>query len=108
MVPFSIIMVVYFSITIYNNVDLGKLGCLRTTVSSVGAETIDAFSPTNIKSLNVNFDVSQYLTERLSEARFERTISRKAQAAALRAEKEGRKNADWEDSEEGEGGSGGE
>ncbi len=35
---------------------------------------------------------------------------RKAQAAALRAEKEGKKNADWNDpeSEEGEGGGNGE
>jgi predicted histone-like DNA-binding protein len=78
-----------------NNVDLGKLGCLRTTISSQGAKTIDEFSAANIKSLNVNFDTSEYLTGRLAEASFEVTTSRKAQAAALRAEKEGKTVADW-------------
>ena len=32
---------------------------------------------------------------------YEATISRKAQATALRADREGKKNADWNDSEEG-------
>ena len=83
-----------------NNVDLGKLGCLRTTVSSVGADTLEEFSAANIKSLNVNFDVSDYLSERLAEARFEKTISRKAQAAAQKAENAGQTTADWTPKEE--------
>ena len=86
-----------------NNVDLGKLGTLRTTVSSEGATTLEAFSAANIKSLNVNFEKSTYLAERLAEARFEKTISRKAQAAAQKAENEGKTSADWTKTEEGEG-----
>ena len=68
-----------------NNVDLGKLGTLRTTVSSEGAETLEDFTPANIKSLNVNF---------------EKTISRKAQAAAQKAENAGQTTADWTPKEE--------
>ena len=58
------------------------------------------FTPANIKSLNVNFEKSTYLTERLSEARFEKTISRKAQAAAQKAENAGQTTADWTPKEE--------
>ena len=43
------------------------------------------------------------LRNKLDKATFEPTISRKAQAAALRAEKAGNKNADWSDPEDGEG-----
>ena len=78
-----------------NNVDLGKLGCLRTSISSQGAKTKDEFTDENIRSLNVNFDTSTYLEERLAAANFERTISRKAQAAAQKAENEGKTIADW-------------
>ena len=78
-----------------NNVDLGKLGTFRTTISSVGAKTKDEFTEANIKRLNVNFETSAYLEERLTEATFEVTSSRKAQAAALKAEKEGKTTADW-------------
>jgi hypothetical protein len=76
-------------------VDLGKLGTFRTTISSVGAKTKDEFTEANIKRLNVNFETSAYLEERLTEATFEVTSSRKAQAAALKAEKEGKTTADW-------------
>ena len=50
------------------------------------------------------FQPGDKLMRKLNQATFEPTISRKAQAAALRAEKEGKKNADWDDSDEGESG----
>ncbi|MBR0432456.1 MAG: hypothetical protein IJK15_01985, partial [Bacteroidaceae bacterium] len=64
------------------------------------------FTSANIIGINVNFKPGAKLQRKLREATFEPTISRKAQAAALRAEKEGKKNADWNDSEEGEEGGG--
>ena len=97
-----------------NNVDLGDLGRITTTISSEGASAgkdkdgndvtaLQNFTAANIIGINVNVQPGAKLQKKLREATFEPTISRKAQAAALRAEKEGRKNADWTD-EDGEGG----
>lgn len=94
-----------------SNVDLGDLGMLKTTVSSEGASAgVDAegnpktacemFTAANIIGLNVNFLQSDKLIEELGKATFDVTITRKAQAAALRAQKKGETSADWSDDEE--------
>ena len=99
-----------------NNVDLGDLGVRKTALTSIGAESsvdpetgeertaLQNFTAANISGINVNFQPGDKLMRKLNQATFEPTISRKAQAAALRAEKEGKKNADWDDSDEGESG----
>ena len=98
-----------------NNVDLGDLGKITTAITSEGASSgvdedgnavtaLQNFTSANIIGINVNFKPGAKLQRKLREATFEPTISRKAQAAALRAEKEGKKNADWNDPEDGEGG----
>ena len=100
-----------------NNVDLGDLGKITTAITSEGASSgvdedgnpvtaLQNFTSANIIGINVNFKPGAKLQRKLREATFEPTISRKAQAAALRAEKEGKKNADWNDPEEGNEGGG--
>ena len=98
-----------------NNVNLGDLGKITTTISSEGTSATEAtetepahtaqenFTSANIIGINVNFQPGEELRNKLDKATFEPTISRKAQAAALRAEKAGNKNADWSDPDDGEG-----
>ena len=95
-----------------NNVDLGDLGKITTSISSIGATAstdpdtgeertaLQNFTAANIIGINVNFQAGDKLMRKLNQATFEPTISRKAQAAALRAEKEGLKNADWDDGDD--------
>ena len=87
-----------------NYVELGSLGKLKLTISSVGASSLENFSTDNIKSLNVNFEPGKGLQWDITkDVDFEFTISRKAQAAAKAAAKEGKTSADWSDEEEGGG-----
>jgi len=94
-----------------NNVGLGDLGILRTTITSEGSlpgvdrdgnpkTAAEMFTAANIKSLNVNFETSDELAETLGKAEFEPTITRRAQAAALRAQKAGQSSADWSGEEQ--------
>ena len=96
-----------------NYVELGNLGKLRLTISSLGALTMEEFTEDNIKALNVNFEPGSGLQWDIKkDVDFEFTISCKAQAAAKAAAKEGKTQADWtpkpedENSEEEEGGEG--
>lgn len=95
-----------------NYVQLGNLGKLKLTISCEGAEAgvdkdgnpvtaLQAFTEANIKALNVNFEPGEGLQWNLSQdVDFEFTISRKAQAAAKKAAKEGLTQADWTPEEE--------
>ena len=76
-------------------IDLGDLGSFVPSVTSQGAKTKDEFTAANIKQLNVNFQIGDGLENLRRDAQFERTISRKAQAAAQKAENEGKTTADW-------------
>lgn len=76
-------------------IDLGYLGTFTPSISCTGAKTKDEFTPSNIKDLNVNFQIGDGLENLRRDAQFERTISRKAQAAAQKAENEGKTAADW-------------
>ena len=76
-------------------IDLGDLGSFVPSLTSLGAKTKDEFTAANIKDLNVNFQIGDGLENLRRDAQFERTISRKAQAAAQKAENEGKTTADW-------------
>ena len=102
-----------------NYVELGNLGKLKLSINSEGAAAgkdkdgnditaLQAFTEANIKSLNVIFEAGKGLQwDVTKDVNFEFTISRKAQAAAKKAAKEGKTNADWSSAEEGaEGGEG--
>ena len=97
-----------------NNVNLGRLGVLKTAITCEGSEAgtdkdgnhktaAEMFTAANIKGLNVNFMSGERLLAELAKASFEPTITRAAQAAALRAEKKGQKSADWTKPEEQDG-----
>lgn len=86
-----------------NYVELGSLGRLKLTIKSRGASSLELFTADNITALNVNFEPGKGLQWDISkDVNFEFTISRKAQAAAKAAAKEGKTNADWSDEDEGE------
>ncbi len=84
-----------------NYVELGSLGKLKLTLSSTGASSLEKFTEENIKALNVNFTPGTGLQWDIEkDATFEFTVSRKAQAAAKAAAKEGKTTADWTAEEE--------
>ncbi len=69
---------------------LDGLGKLYITLSSEGVDDVTEWAPANIKGVNVRFRPDQSLTGRInSDAQFELVTSREAQAAAIKAHKEG-------------------
>ena len=80
---------------------LGDIGTFAPSISSDGAESKEKFSAQNIKTMGVNFNVGKAFENLRRDAEFEKTTTRKAQAAALKAENEGLTTADWT-AEEGE------
>ena len=88
-------------------IQLGDIGSFSPTVSSEGIEKKEEFTAQNIKSMSVLFSAGTALQNLRRDAEFEKTITRKAQAAALKAETEGSTVADWtpeeEDSDNGNG-----
>ena len=94
-----------------NAVQLGELGEFRPTISTEGASAgtdadgnaitaQEAFTASNIKKLNINFVNGSGMEFDVNKLDFEYVTTRKAQAAAKRAEKKGEKSADWTDPEE--------
>jgi len=84
-----------------DKVILGDIGTFAPSISSDGAESKEKFSAQNIKTMGVNFNVGKAFENLRRDAEFEKTTTRKAQAAALKAENEGLTTADWT-AEEGE------
>ena len=76
-------------------VKLGDIGTFSPSISSQGAKTKDEFSSSNIKEMDVNFQAGIAFDNLRRDAEFERTTTRKAQAAALKADNEGKTTADW-------------
>lgn len=76
-------------------VSLGYLGTFTPSITCQGAKTKDEFTAGNIRELNVNFTNGRGLQNLRRDAEFERTITRAAQAAAQKAENEGKTSADW-------------
>ncbi|MBR1683294.1 MAG: hypothetical protein IJ700_08095 [Bacteroidaceae bacterium] len=98
------------AITEGNAVTLGDLGRFTPSINSEGAlattdqdgnpvTAMEAFTEANIKQVNVNYELGAGLDFRRDDFDFEFTTSRKAQAAAKRAQKKGQSSADWSEPE---------
>ncbi len=94
-----------------NAVELGDLGRFTPSITSEGTvattdaegnpvTAMEAFTADNIKAVNVNYELGDGLELNLDKFTFEYVTTRKAQAAAKRAQKKGESNADWSEPEE--------
>ena len=81
-------------------VHLGEIGTFAPAISSEGAESKEKFSSQDIKTMGVNYNPGAAFENLRRDAEFEKTSTRKAQAAALKAENEGKTTADWTAEEE--------
>ena len=68
---------------------LGDLGDFSVSLNSKGAESADRFSAQNITGVNVVWDCGQEFRNLIHDAEFNLVASRSAQAAVLKAIKEG-------------------
>lgn len=84
-------------------IDLGGIGTFEPSIGSEGTETRNEFSATQIVRMGVNFAPGDDLQNLRRDAEFEKTSTRKVQAAALKAQNEGKTNANWAEEEENEG-----
>ena len=73
---------------------LGDLGDFSLLLSSKGAETADKFTAQNITNVKVQWDPGQQFKNLLEDAEFNLVASRSAQAAVIKAIKEGKTNVD--------------
>ena len=71
-------------------VDFGELGKFRLQMLSQGAETLADFTSENIQGVNIQYIPGEDLKNIFAGLEFQPVASRKAQSAALRAEKEGK------------------
>ena len=72
-----------------NKVQLEGLGTFGFTISSTPAESLTEFTAANIKGVNVVFTPAAELQDLIADAKFVPVSSRRAQAAVLKAEKNG-------------------
>ena len=77
-------------------VQLDELGDFWVSLSCDGAETVNKFTADNIKAVNIIFTPGPDFENLISKAEFESVASRAAQAATLKAEKEGKTTVDLE------------
>ena len=68
---------------------LGDLGDFSVSLTSKGSESADKFSAQNITGVNVVWDCGQEFKNLIADAEFNLVASRSAQAAVLKAIKEG-------------------
>ena len=73
---------------------LGDLGDFSILLSSKGAEDADKFSAQNITDVKVQWEPGQQFKNLLDDAEFNLVASRSAQAAVIKAIKEGKTNVD--------------
>ena len=73
---------------------LGDLGDFSLLLASKGAETADKFTAQNITNVKVQWDPGQQFKNLLDDAEFNLVASRSAQAAVLKAIKEGKTSVD--------------
>ena len=106
------------AITEGNAVVLGDLGRFTPSLSCEGAlpgtdavgnpkTAMEMFTEANIKQVNVNYELGDGLDFKREDFDFEYTTSRKAQAAAKKAQKKGQESADWSDPDDDDEGGGG-
>ncbi len=79
-----------------NKVVFGDLGAFYPDLRSEATDSVDTFTSANIKGLTINWEKPETLTNMLPIATLQQVSSRAAQAASLKAEKEGKTNANWE------------
>lgn len=72
-----------------NKVQLGELGNFWISLSSIGSETMEKFSASQIKAVNIIFTPGDDFENLVGRARFNLVSSRVAQAATLKTEKTG-------------------
>lgn len=73
-----------------NAVSLGELGKFYVTLSTEGVEDATEFNPnTHVHSVNVRWDKGSNFSNLKDDASFRLVSTRKEQAAAIKAEKEG-------------------
>ena len=72
-----------------NKVEIEGLGTFGISLSSEGAESMEKFTASNIKSVNLVFKPAEELQNLIQNATFTQVSSRRVQAAALKAEKAG-------------------
>ena len=73
---------------------LGDLGDFSLLLGSKGAETADKFTAQNITQVKVQWEPGKEFKHLLADAEFSLVASRSAQAAVLKAIKEGKTNVD--------------
>ena len=73
---------------------LGELGDFSVALSSKGAETAEKFSSQNIQRVTVSWEPGREFRNLLADAEFNLVATRSAQAAVLKAIKEGKTNVD--------------
>ena len=76
-------------------IQLGDLGNLYLTCRSAGASSLDKFTRDNIREIRVNFAASKQFADLVQNVSLHRVPTRKAVAAALAAQTEGKTSADW-------------
>ncbi len=77
-------------------VSLGDLGAFSPTIKSGSADSVELYTPACIKGVTIAWDKPANMENMLTDATFQQVSSRAAQAAALKAEKEGKTNASWD------------
>jgi predicted histone-like DNA-binding protein len=75
-------------------VDFGELGKFRLQIASIGTEKLTDFTTAHITGVNIQYVPGEDLKTIFGTLEFQPVASRAAQAAALRAEKEGKTVAD--------------
>ena len=73
---------------------LGDLGDFSLLLASKGAETADKFTAQNITNVKVQWEPGQQFKNLLDDAEFNLVASRSAQAAVIKAIREGKTNVD--------------
>ena len=86
---------------------LGDLGDFSVLLSSKGAESADKFTAQNITQVKVQWEPGKEFKNLLDDAEFNLVASRSAQAAVLKAIKEGKTNVDLNAPIDPDGGDGG-
>lgn len=77
-------------------IQLGELGAFWLSLTCEGAESMDAFTASNIKGVNIVFTPGSDFENLIGKAEFNVVASRVAQAATLKAEKAGATTVDLE------------
>ena len=77
-----------------NKIKLGELGTFGISLSTEGAESLEKFSASNIKEVNIVFAPGEDFENIVDKAEFNLVTSRKVQAAAIKAVKSGADSVD--------------